>query len=96
MNEPQDISPQSDALKEDVVRLQHLETIKKEGINPFPAQSVRTHTLQEASNLPDETNVKIVGRIITRREMGKLTFCHLQDASGKLQIAGTPTTLRNH
>jgi lysyl-tRNA synthetase class 2 len=87
MNEPQDISPQSDALKEDVVRLQHLETIKKEGINPFPAQSVRTHTLQEASNLPDETNVKIVGRIITRREMGKLTFCHLQDASGKLQIA---------
>lgn len=74
-------------LKEDEVRLQHLQTIKEVGIEPFPAQSPRTSTLKKASESEDEASVCVVGRMITRRDMGKLTFCHLKDASGKLQVA---------
>ena len=30
--------------------------------------------------------VKVAGRIMTRRIMGKASFCHIQDMSGKLQL----------
>jgi len=37
--------------------------------------------------------VKIAGRIMTRRIMGKASFCHIQDMSGKLQLYVTRDTL---
>ena len=30
--------------------------------------------------------VKVAGRMMTRRVMGKASFCHLQDMSGQIQI----------
>lgn len=79
----------SELLKEDVVRLEHLKTIREAGIEAYPAGSKRTHTLAEAKNTADETKVTITGRMVTRRDMGKLTFSHFQDASGKLQVVFT-------
>jgi lysyl-tRNA synthetase class 2 len=78
---------QVDLLKEDQVRLQHLEVIKTSGIDPYPASSERTHTLDVTKNSAEGTEVTVVGRFVARREMGKLTFCHLQDASGKMQFS---------
>lgn len=37
--------------------------------------------------------VKIAGRIMTRRIMGKASFCHIQDMSGKMQLYVTRDTL---
>ncbi|MGZ8946967.1 MAG: lysine--tRNA ligase [Methylococcaceae bacterium] len=37
--------------------------------------------------------VKIAGRIMTRRVMGKASFCHIQDMSGKIQLYVTRDTL---
>lgn len=37
--------------------------------------------------------VKIAGRMMTRRIMGKASFCHLQDMSGKIQLYVTRDTL---
>ncbi len=88
MNKETSEIPQKDALlKEDQVRLQHLEVIKTSGIDPYPAFSERTHTLDAAKNSAEGTEVTAVGRFVARREMGKLTFCHLQDASGKMQFS---------
>ncbi len=88
MNKETSEIPQKDALlKEDQVRLQHLEVIKAAGIDPYPASSERTHTLDAAKNSAEGTEVTAVGRFVARREMGKLTFCHLQDASGKMQFS---------
>lgn len=86
-NQPKDL------LKEDAVRLEHLKTFRDAGIEAYPAQSVRTHTLLEAKTSPDETKVVIAGRLMTRRDMGKLTFCHFQDASGKVQVVLTEQDL---
>lgn len=72
-------------LKEEEVRLEHLQTIQQAGINPYPARSSRTHTLLEAKQAPEGTAVTVAARLITRREMGKLTFCHLKDTSGTMQ-----------
>ena len=37
--------------------------------------------------------VKVAGRVMTRRIMGKASFCHIQDMSGKIQLYVTRDTL---
>src|SRR3989339_1523356 len=72
---------------ERVARLKKLIELRKLNINPYPAKSVKKQTLQEALEAKEGTKLQVAGRIMTKREMGKLTFCHLQDESGKMQIA---------
>lgn len=74
-------------LKEDVIRLEHLKTLKAAGVNPYPSGAERTHTLAEARAVPEGSAVKIAGRLIAIRDIGKLTFANLKDESGELQIA---------
>lgn len=74
-------------INEEEVRLAHLETIRQSGVDPYPARCTRTHTLAEAKKTPTDTEVKVLGRIVGKREMGRLCFCHLKDESGRLQIA---------
>ncbi|HEC21150.1 MAG TPA: lysine--tRNA ligase, partial [Candidatus Peregrinibacteria bacterium] len=68
-------------------RLKKLEKIKKLGVNPYPERFEKTHSLEEAKTSKMGTTVRVAGRLMTMREMGKLTFAHLQDWSGKMQIA---------
>ncbi|NCN07398.1 lysine--tRNA ligase [Candidatus Falkowbacteria bacterium] len=68
------------------VRLKKLEKIKEEGIIPYPEKFTKTHFLLESKSLKEGTEVSVAGRIMTKREMGKIAFCHLQDWSGKMQI----------
>src|SRR3989344_6105682 len=71
-----------------------LEAIKKLGINPYPYSYDKTHNsievLEENKKLKVEERskkiVKIAGRIMTFRLMGKACFGHIQDQSGKIQF----------
>lgn len=74
-------------INEEIVRLQHLENFKTAGQEAYPAACGRQHTLNEAKKSAEGTSVKVVGRIMTKREMGKLCFVHLKDNSDRLQIA---------
>ncbi|PKM89079.1 MAG: lysine--tRNA ligase [Firmicutes bacterium HGW-Firmicutes-12] len=71
------------------VRLEKLEELKKKGINPFGARFIRTHY---ASDIVDNfvqlegSDVTIAGRLMTKRDMGKAGFAHIQDISGLIQI----------
>jgi len=49
------------------------------------------HTKEALEEEP--VRVKVAGRIMTRRIMGKASFCHIQDMSGKLQLYVTRDTL---
>ena len=69
------------------IRLKKMEELRALGINPYPAESNRQHTLAQALAGNDGEIFTVAGRILTKREMGKLTFCHLQDESGRMQIA---------
>ncbi|MBH41643.1 MAG: lysine--tRNA ligase [Candidatus Magasanikbacteria bacterium] len=69
------------------IRLAKLSELKDLGVDPYPAQSKRTHTILEALAAIADQQVTIVGRIMTKRDMGKLMFCHIQDEFGKIQIA---------
>ncbi|MBU1895351.1 lysine--tRNA ligase [Patescibacteria group bacterium] len=68
------------------VRLNKLVELRSLNINPYPAKSQRTHTLVQSIEEKEGGKVTVTGRIMSKREMGKLIFSHLQDESGKMQI----------
>lgn len=68
------------------IRLKKMRDLQEVGMLTYPARAERTHTVTEALAASVETKVRLTGRIMTKREMGKLTFCHLQDESGRMQV----------
>ncbi|MGE3163621.1 MAG: lysine--tRNA ligase [Planctomycetota bacterium] len=70
------------------VKLEKIERLRDLGVNPYPERFERTHTLARAAELPEGTaGVKIAGRIVSRREFGKLAFFDLQDLEGRCQAS---------
>ncbi len=71
-------------------RIQKLEQLREKGINPYPYGYQPTHTSAEAVEQFDalsenETPIKMAGRIMAIRRMGKALFFHFQDEPGRLQ-----------
>jgi len=55
--------------------------------NPYPEKYDITNTLLEARNLEDGTkNIRIAGRLVFARKMGKLSFGRLRDIESDIQI----------
>jgi len=76
------------------VRIEKLQRLRAEGVPVYPDRYERTHTLGEAAELPEGTDgVRVAGRLVAVRTFGKLTFAHLADATGRLQIALEKRTL---
>ncbi len=72
------------------VRRDKLSALVKNGKNPFEITRFdRTHTsnqiLEKVQDLMDK-QVSVGGRIMSRRIMGKASFCHILDGEGKLQV----------
>jgi lysyl-tRNA synthetase class 2 len=68
-------------------RIQKIDALREEGVQPWPDRFHRTHSTAEARALPEGTEgVAVAGRLRLIRLMGKLSFGHVQDVSGSLQI----------
>jgi lysyl-tRNA synthetase class 2 len=70
-------------------RLRKLNELKRLGINPYPAQSVRTHVVRDVLDGFGEfegQTVTVVGRLVATRKFGKLAFLVLRDMSGQMQL----------
>jgi lysyl-tRNA synthetase class 2 len=68
-------------------RIGKLEKLREKNINPYPERFQVNFSLHEASKLPDETmGVKVAGRILAIRGMGKITFMKVQDLEGSIQF----------
>jgi lysyl-tRNA synthetase class 2 len=76
-------------------RLQKLEGLQREGIDPYPSSFSVSHPLGElvaAYGAADEATllgapeVTVAGRLMSIRGHGKASFAHLQDRRGRLQI----------
>lgn len=72
------------------VRLAKLQKLCEEGENPFANNAEQTHSSAQAVSAyqEDETQspvVKVAGRIVSFRVMGKATFLKLLDRDGKIQ-----------
>src|SRR5512147_213099 len=75
------------------IRLQKLEELRAEGIEAYPTRAKRTHTSAEAiadfeAKEKDgiEVKVTLAGRIRAARTMGKISFAHIEDGAGKIQL----------
>jgi len=69
------------------LRRARLDTWREKGIDPFGAAFPGTETCRQVvENYADERVVRIAGRLISKREMGKNVFAHIQDETGKLQV----------
>ena len=72
------------------VRRDKLAALQKEGKDPFQQTKFTvSHHAQEIKEHFDEMEgqtVTIAGRLMSKRGMGKVSFCDLQDKSGRIQI----------
>jgi len=75
-------------------RREKLARLRALGIDPYPYRFERTHTAAQVRaafpKLPPEsrtgTEVRVAGRIMALRRMGRIAFAVLQDRTGRLQL----------
>jgi lysyl-tRNA synthetase class 2 len=76
------------------VRREKLDRLRARGVEPYPVGVPRTHTLAEVrAQFPDLAadaatgeRVAVAGRVVLKRDSGKLAFATLRDGSGDLQV----------
>jgi len=71
------------------IRLEKLEMLRQAGIEPYADHYTRTHKALEILERFEELEgqeVSIAGRIMSKRDQGKVIFTHIQDFSGRIQI----------
>ena len=84
--------PQAEMPLVDQVRVRHekLQALQQEGKDPF--QITRFDVTHHAQEVKDgfaeleEQSVRLAGRIMSKRGMGKAIFADLQDRSGRVQL----------
>ena len=82
--------------EQELVRREKLDFLRERGIDPFGQRFDVTHfskqikeeyvgkTHEELEEMAVE--VKIAGRIMTKRRKGKVCFMHIQDRDGQIQL----------
>ena len=69
------------------VRLEKEQLLKDQGINIHPERYEVTHSLKDSRELADGTKgVRVAGRVLSKRKMGKISFLDLRDIEGKIQV----------
>ncbi|MGC9469144.1 MAG: lysine--tRNA ligase [Anaerolineae bacterium] len=80
-------------------RLEKLNRLTEAGVPAYPHRTYRTHTTEQAIQAFETTEaggqgaetipipeVTVTGRLVSLRVMGKLSFAHVEDATGRLQL----------
>ena len=70
-------------------RIQKLKKIRSLGVNPYPHEYSPTHYSNEILKNFEKFNTKkvvLAGRIMAIRKMGKASFFHILDNSGRIQL----------
>lgn len=78
-------------------RLDKAEELRRDGTDPYPTRSNRTHTAAEAVERfervepeleagHDAEPIRVAGRVTSIRNMGKSIFSHIRDGGGAIQL----------
>ena len=82
------------------IRLDKIETLRAEGIETYPTRAKRTHTSAEAiaafekaeetesssEGSEEEIIATLTGRLRSARNLGKISFAHIEDGAGRIQL----------
>ncbi|HIR31402.1 MAG TPA: lysine--tRNA ligase [Candidatus Faecousia faecavium] len=84
---PQSEMPLSDQVK---VRREKLEVLRAEGIDPFLETRFEVTStsaiIKSQFEAMEGQSVRLAGRLMSKRGMGKVSFCDLQDRDGRIQL----------
>ena len=86
----QTIAPEQDLSEILKVRREKLAALRAEGRDPF--KETRFDVTHHAQDIKDNfdalegSEVRVAGRLMSKRGMGKVSFCDLQDKSGRIQL----------
>ena len=77
--------------EQEIFRRRSLEELRDLGINPYPADEyeVTAYAREILDTFQDDAprrHVRVAGRVMGRRIMGKASFLELQDSTGRIQI----------
>jgi lysyl-tRNA synthetase class 2 len=85
----------NDLSKLEQIRLEKIEQLRDEGVEPYPSRAERTHTSADAiaafeaienDEEAEPIQATLAGRIRSMRPMGKITFAHIEDGEGRIQL----------
>ena len=93
----ENVALEQDLSEQMIIRREKLKSLQDEGKNPFEITKYDvTHLSQDAIKLFEEKEstlaegeeiiVRVAGRMMSRRIMGKASFAHLLDEAGKVQL----------
>ena len=72
------------------IRRDKLEALRNAGLDPFVQtkfeRSANSQKIFDEFETLENQTVSVAGRIMSKREMGKASFVHIQDQEGKLQL----------
>ena len=79
------------------IRLAKIDQMRSEKVEPYPTRTEVDHSIKDAISIFEEfekqndpskkaPEVIVAGRIRSTRNMGKLSFCHIEDGSGRIQL----------
>ncbi|MFP3593832.1 lysine--tRNA ligase [Chryseobacterium sp. SIMBA_038] len=74
--------------EQEIIRREKLTKLGEMGINAFPADEYTITDTTESikQDFSENKQVKIAGRLMSRRIQGKASFAELQDSTGKIQV----------
>ena len=82
--------PEQDFSQQSKVRREKLAALQAEGKDPFQiTRFAWDHTsaqIKENFDALEGQSVKVAGRLMSKRGMGKVSFCDLQDRDGRIQL----------
>lgn len=68
------------------VRLGKLAALQDKGIDPYPVGCPPSHSVAEALEVPEGTQVTVAGRLLRLRDYGGVLFAALRDWTGEIQL----------
>ena len=97
MNEQENITnsvaeetPEQDVFEVKKVRLEKLNALRAAGKDPYAvtsyARDCNAGTIKDEFDRLENTEVRIAGRMMSRRDMGKANFIDVADGSGRIQV----------
>ena len=79
-------------------RIKKLDEIIEKGINPYPYKFSSTVSIKSITTKPEnfiDKSVKVAGRIVSLRKMGKVSFINIANNHSNIQIYTKMNNLKN-
>ncbi len=68
------------------IRKEKLKKLKREGVEPYPHSFQPRISSSRALNMIEGEKVRVSGRLVSKRVMGKSSFAHIKDSAGQIQL----------